>query len=394
MELGKVITTSLLGTEIMGCEIAQSLRILRFSFLIFVCFLASCISKVEAEEKLLYALRYESLQRYPDIVITKIYSLDLNRKVSYPIFSDENSTIMLLPKRGMPGHPGAVLVSSKNRIFAHAVEKRLRPGRWYPYKASIYELSADGSHKIRKIFDVIGEQSLSEIFVNSSGTKIGYINYLDQETFIFIHKTGTGKLLHKINTNDVFLDCFASTIGWLPNGNSLFFTLDTGDVHVTSNESYKKKGAYIINEDGTGLTKLPEKLVLFPLEKGFRRATDGPPQFIGGSSDGTYIFRDAKSKKGYDGIETSSLIYKMNPTTRSQMIIHLTISKGIKWFKMSHTGKYIAFTEKIYSNDGSYKWIEHLWVKDLVSGEENNLFSLDNRPFKGRYLGLVGWIQN
>jgi len=96
-ELGKVITTSLLGAEIMGCEIAQNLRILRFSFLIFVCLLASCISKVEAEEKLLYALRYESLQRYPDIFITKICSLDLNRRVSHPIFSGENSTIMLLP---------------------------------------------------------------------------------------------------------------------------------------------------------------------------------------------------------------------------------------------------------------------------------------------------------
>lgn len=378
----------------MSYEIDQSFRILRPSFLISICLLVFCISKVEAEEKLLYALRYESLQRYPDIVITKIYSLDLNRRVGHLIFSDENSTIMLLPKRGMPGHPGEVLVSSKNRIFVHAVEKKLNPGRWYPYKASIYELSADGSHKIRKIFDVIGEQSLSEIFVNSSGTKIGYINYLDQETFIFIHHTQTGRLLHKINTSNVFLDCFASTIGWLPNGNSLFFTLDTGDEHVTSNESYMKKGIYIINEDGIELTKLPDKLVLFPLEKGFWRATYSPPQFIGGSPDGTYIFRDAKSKKGYDGIETSSLIYKVNPTTRSQLRINLKISKGLKWFKMSHTGKYVAFTEKIHSKDGSYKWVEHLWVKDLASGEENNLFSLDNRPFKGHYLGLVGWIQN
>lgn len=377
-----------------GLQMDQNLRILRFCFLVIFCLLAAFISKVEAEEKLLYAIRYESLQRYPDIVITKIYSLDPVGGESHLIFSDENSTILLLPRRGMPGHPGEVLVSSKNRVFAHAVEKRLRPGRWYPHKASVYELSVDGSHQARKIFDVIGEQSLAEIFVDSSGTKIGYINFLDKETFVFIHHAQTGKLLHKINANGIFLDCFVSTIGWLPNEKRLYFTLDTGDVHVTSNDSYKKRGAYIINEDGTGLTKLPDKLVLFPLEKDFWRATESPPQFIGGSPDGTYIFRDVHSNRSYGGIQTTSLLYKVNPETHFQMRIPLKISAGLNWFKLSPTVRHIAFTEKVYSGDGSFKWIEHLWIKDVSSGEEKILFSLDNRPFKGRYLGLVGWLNN
>jgi len=33
-------------------------------------------------------------------------------------------------------------------------------------------------------------------------------------------------------------------------------------------------------------------------------------------------------------------------------------------------------------------------VKDLVSGEEKRIFTLDNMPFKGHYLGLVGWMEN
>jgi hypothetical protein len=394
MEIETIKTTSLKGPGIFGYGIARTSKILSLCFLMIVCFLAACISKVEAEERLLYTIRYESLQRYPDILNTRIYSFDLNKKVSHLIFSDENSPILILPRRGMPGHPGEVLVSSKNRIFAHAVERRLKPNRWYPYKASIYELSVDGSHKSRKIFDVLGDQSLSVVFVNSAGTKIAYINYLGQKTFIFVHDTETGRLLHKINTSDLFLDCYTSTIGWLPDGINLFFTLDTGDMHITSHESYKKKGAYIIKEDGTELTKIQDKLILFPLEEGFWRATDGPPQFIGGSPDGTYIFRDAISKKDYGRIETSFLIYRVNPLNKSQIRIPFKISGGLKWFKLSHTGEYIAFTEKIYSKDGTYQWIEHLWIKDLVSGEENNLFSLDNRPFKGRYFGLVGWIQN
>ena len=109
-----------------------------------------------AGEKLLYAIRYESLQRYPDIVNTKIFSLDPGRSESRLIFSDEKAGVMLLPKRGMPGHPGDVLVCSRNRIFSHAVEKRLNPGRWYPYKASIFELSTDGSNKFREILNMIG----------------------------------------------------------------------------------------------------------------------------------------------------------------------------------------------------------------------------------------------
>jgi len=54
----------------------------------------------------------------------------------------------------------------------------------------------------------------------------------------------------------------------------------------------------------------------------------------------------------------------------------------------------MAFTEKISSKEGFFEWVEYIWIKDLASGEENRVFILDNTPFKGRYLGLVGWIEN
>jgi len=346
-----------------------------------------------AGEELLYAIRYESLQRYPDIVNTKIFSLDPGRSEGHLIFSDEKAGVMLLPKRGMPGQPGDVLVCSRNRIFAHAVEKRLNPGRWYPYKASIFELSTDGSNKFREILNVIGEQSLAEIFVNSAGTKIGYINYLSQKTFIFIHETEAGKLLHKIDVSKIFLDCFASGIGWLPDGNRLFFTLDTGDVHRTSKESYKKVGTYFIKEDGLDLLRLPQALFSFPEKKGFS-AHSSPPPFIGGLPDGTYIFREFKFRKAYHGTEASSLIYLVNPITKSKKEIPLRVSESLNWFKVSHTGESVGFTEKISSKEGRYEWSEHIWVKDLASEEEKKGGSVDNMPFKGHYLGLVGWMEN
>lgn len=346
-----------------------------------------------AGEKLLYAIRSESLKRYPDIVYTKIYSLDPDGRESRLIFSDENALIMLLPRRGLPGYPGEVLVSSKKKIFAHAVEKSLNPGRWYPSKASIYELSSDGSNNFRKIFNVEGEPSLSEIFVNPTGTKIGYINYLNQKTFIFIHETEGGKLLHKIDMSKIFLDCLASDIGWLPDGIRLFFTLDTGDVDMTSKESYKKVGTYFIKEDGLELLRLPQSLFSFPEKKGFG-AHSSTPQFVGGLLDGTYIFREYKFRKDYRGTEPSSLMYLVDPRTKSKKEIPLRVSEGLNWFKVSHTGECIAFTERISSKEGDYAWSEHIWVKDLASGEEKRIFTLDNTPFKGHYLGLVGWMEN
>lgn len=361
----------------------------RILIAVFCVFLS--LSPAWAGERLLYALRYESIKRYPDVVYTRTYSLDSEGGESRLIFSDEGTHIMILPKRGMPGHPGEVLVCSQNRIFAHGVERRLNPGRWYPYKASIYELSVDGSNRVRKLFDVMGEQSLSEICVSLAGTRIAYINYLDQRTFIFVHDTETGKLLYQIDVSALFLDCFAATIGWLPDGKRLFFTLDTGDVHVTSQESYEKKGTYLVRENGTGLVRLKDELVTFPLEQGCYRATDSPPRLIGVLQQGSYMFRDFV-RCGLT--EPSELLYKVNLSTASRVKIPLRISRGLNWFKLSHSGEYLAFTQKSYSRDGRYEWVEDVWVKNLPSGRGEKLFSLDNKPFRGYYVGLVGWIQD
>ena len=300
---------------------------------------------------------------------------------------------MLLPRRGMPGHPGEVLVSSKNQVFSHAVERRFNPGRWYASKASIYELSINGSNRFKKIFDVLGEQSLSEVFVNPSGTKIGYINYLDQKTFIFIHETDGGRLLHKIDVTKIFLDCFASSVGWLPDGDRIFLTLDTGDVHMTSEQPYKQRGTYELSETGAKMAKLPEEKTSLPLRKDEWRFIEGPPQCLGGLPDGTYLFWDTIARKGPKGNEVRFILYRVNPAANSRTAIPLDITKGPRWFKVSHMAKHIAFTEKIYSKSGSYTWIENLWIKNLASYGENKIFTLDNVPFKGFHLGLVGWIQ-
>lgn len=359
----------------------MKIKLFVFIYLIF------CSSQLWAAEKLLYAIRTEQTERYPYSKKTQIFSVDVDKKESKLVFSDENTSLALLSKRGMPTNPADVLISSKNKVFAHAVERSLDSGKWYNSKASIYELSIDGSNQFRKIFDVLGEQSLSEMFVNPAGTKIGYINYLDQKTFIFTHETNTGRLLNKIDVSNIFLDCFASSIGWMPDGNSLYFTLVAGDVHVTSEESYKKVGSYLIKDNGKDLVKLPESLVLLPLPKDSWRGPD-PPKFIGSLPEDIYIFKDIKAKKGEGRqIIYSNIIYSINNKTKSKEEIPLKISGMIDYLKISFSGEKLSFIEKSLPDR-----LENLWIKDLKSKEESKVFSFFQKPFKS-YFGVVGWIE-
>jgi len=360
----------------------MKMKLLVFIYLIFYS------SQLWAVEKLLYAVRTEQIERYPYSKKTQIFSADADKKESKLVFSDENTSLSLLAKRGMPSNPADVLVSSKNKVFAHAVERSLDKDKWYNSKASIYELYMDGRNQFRKVFDVLGEQSLSEMFVNPAGTKIGYINYLDQKTFIFIHETNTGKLLNEIDVSKIFLDCFTSSIGWMPDGNSLYFTLVTGDEHVTSEESYKKVGSYLIKDDGKDLVKLPESLVLFPLPKDSWRGSADPPEFIGSLPEDIYIFKDIKSKKGEGRqVITSTVIYSINIKTKSKEEMPLKISGTPYCLKISFSGKKLSFIEKLLP-DG----LENLWIKDLKSEEESKVFSFSQQPFKS-YFGVVGWLE-
>ena len=80
------------------------MAILRNLFLLFIiCFVLSSPDWA-ARRAWLYAIRYESLQRYPDMINTKIYSFIPDRRDGRLIFSDEQIQGMLLLRRAMPGH--------------------------------------------------------------------------------------------------------------------------------------------------------------------------------------------------------------------------------------------------------------------------------------------------
>jgi len=49
----------------------------------------------------------------------------------------------------------------------------------------------------------------------------------------------------------ITLDCLVTNIGFLPDGQQIFFTLDTGDDDATSKASYGRVGSYVMKTDGS-----------------------------------------------------------------------------------------------------------------------------------------------
>lgn len=370
--------------------------------LIFLLFLMLFIPSLWADEELLYAIRYEGAANSPikgKQISTQIFSINPDNKENKLVFSDENSSIALSVGPNVPGIREGEFVTSKKKIYGFAIERNieigydssLHPIYFYRFgmKSSIYEIFIDGTNRFRKVCDVMGTQYPTTMFIDPTGTRIGYLNYSDKackKQTLFIHHTLSGKLFNEVELAEIFLECFPTNIGWLPDGGRLFFTLDAGAVGVTSEESYQRIGTYFMKENGTDVARLPDSLFSFRFKNGFSGGLT--PRCIGVNPDGTLIIRDVRHKRGDRG-GVCSFLYLVDLDTKSKKEIPMKVFEGLKCFKISHDGTKIAFIEDIYEDDSI-----HIWVKDLKTGKENKIFSFPIRPFKGYYLGLVGWIED
>ncbi len=365
-------------------------------FLIFIFFLMLIAPPQSAGEKLLYAIRYGGPAKSPfkfKQISTQIFSLDPDNRENKLVFSDENTPIALSERPNVEGQ----IFTSKNRLYAFSKTRTIEIGHdssWRPFyyyrfgrTHSIYEVFLDGTNRFRKVSDVIGTQYPRMMIIDPADNRISYLNYADKackKPTLYTHGTTSGRLYNKIELAEIFLDCFATNIGWLPEGERLFFTLDTGDVHVTSEESYQRVGTYVMKENGTDTRLLSSSLFSFPSKKGFSGGIQ--PRCIGARPDGTLIIRDVKHKRGSKG-GTCSFLYLVDPDSKSKKEIPMKVFEGLKNFKVSHNGRKVAFIQDFYKDTSVY-----IWIKDLMTGEENKVFSYPIRQLKGYSLGLAGWI--
>ncbi len=246
-------------------------------------------------EEVVYAVTTGARQPHPNIEHTSVYALDPDTRKERLLFSDQGSPVVLLPAIPGGGIADPMIASGGKRVFARGVERTHYRGGWHTSPAAVYELVPGGSGALRKVRDITGEHGASNfrnLFVHPAGGRIGYLDYLGGEYVLFIHESDSGRLLHRVALKPIALDCYVRNIGWLPGGNRLFFTLATGDEHVTSRASYARAGSYVMNEDGTNAVRLPRAISASQPRDGFRLDPEGWPVLLGALPDGRYVFQE------------------------------------------------------------------------------------------------------
>lgn len=335
-----------------------------------------------AGEKLVYAISYKGSDY--TAVKTEILTIDPETGEKHVIFSDEKASIVLVEMLYVFHFP----VVGGGKLFAHAAER----GKAVPYpgNASLYELSTDSSNNFRRICPILGVESVGDIFVNSAGTRIGYINRMNQKQHIFIHDVATGTLLSQVDITDKFLDCYASSIGWVPRSEMLYFSLEIGDYDLTSEESYALVGTYLMEENGQYL----KKLSAIPAAEGF-----SPPQtarMIGVLPTGGFVFETIQSPQpsADESSRCRFAVSKVEEDFSRADNIGFSPASGLCQgtrvaYQLSPSGKYLSAARV---PDASPATSANILLKDIAANSEKTILSISTQGPQGPFLGLVGWL--
>lgn len=333
----------------------------------------------------------ESLMMVRNYSRTDIFLVSMPDAKTSRVFSDEGPYFEIIPP-GMFGGPGA-MVSAENKAYASGIERGGSPVPGiHSGRPAVYELALDASNKYRKLFDVQQETTYAaaRLFINPAGTKIGYVSVLKQHNIVFIHDVATGTLLKSWDATNLFRhcsDCDIGSVGWLADGNRLFFSLDSGE----ESGPQSKVGTFVVSEDGRALGRVP-------LEQGelhmqdFISATGTAPVLLGQSPEGNFIFEDFARKK--TGLSQPQMFLVITTPERKLLVqIPLHTSLGIQPYDLSRSGEFVAFSDPRTKN---YEREEHIWGMNLESREEKELITLPARTIPSSEprvtLNILGWL--
>jgi len=306
------------------------------------------------------------------------------------VFSDEGPYFEIIPP-GMFGGPGAMVVA-ENKAYASGIERggSTIPGI-YAGRPAVYELALDASNKYRKLFEIQQEAhyAAARLFISPSGTKIGYVSVLKQHNIVFIHDVATGALLESWDVTNFFRQCFdcsIASVGWLADGNRLFFSLDFGE----ESGPQSKVGTSIVSEDGGVLGRLPLEQGRFQMQD--YRTTGTAPVLLGQSPEGNYIFADFAQKK--TGLWSPQMFLVITTPERKVLgQIPLHTSLGMQPHELTRSGKFVAFSDPRSKN---YETEEHVWGMNLETREEKELITLRARTIPSSEpkvsMTILGWL--
>ncbi len=347
-----------------------------------------------AADMLVYSVTTGQEGRWARIEKTVVFALDPLQDQPRVVFSDAGADFLLITSGER------LTAATGRRVFALGVDRKNYQNGFPHFPAAVYELSKDGSNHARKIFDIEGENGSSnfrDLFVSPSGSKIGHINNLGGKWYLILHDTATGKLLLKMDLTPIALDCFVRETGWMPDGKRLFFTLETGDVDMTSKASYARAGSYLMPDTGGTPVRVPPDVTARPRRPGYQPVADTPPTLLGQLPDGRFLLSEFQWKQGpavRPPAKATTFFYTVSPTamTRKDFLASTNILLGS--VHLSASGKLVSYVESHGEQRVGRDLIDNrtVHVLDLATGKDQNLFSFPAKLLNLPVTELIGWL--
>jgi hypothetical protein len=162
------------------------------------------------------------------------------------------------------------------------------------------------------------------------------------------------------------LDCLVTNIGFLPDGQQVFFTVDTGDDDATSKASFGRVGTYVMKTDGSTPVRTARIANLIAPLSGGRNLYAGRPP--------------------------SSFLYVTGPTAEARRDYATSATGVLDFFRLSTDGGMVAFLEeqRAYRPVATVSLVIR-WV-NLGSGREESLPPVSTKPVVLPWLNLIGWF--
>ena len=317
---------------------------------------------------------------------TEIYFLRLADGEGSLLFSDEGTNLEIMG-------PGSASSAGKAYVRAIWREWRAEPVPGVSADTAVYELRLDGSNKFRRILDAQVNQGPA--LLNPQGTKAAFQDFVAGKYVVSIYSVPGWRLLHQwdlsrlMNTQCRF--CTPVNSGWMQDGKRLWVELTAvgDDEDATSADAL---GAYIFSEDGSGMDRISPEIGALRLN-GYVHPQYIERQFLGQLPNGSYVFEDFAVQKGKSLSELAPFVVIAAPDAKSLSVAPLkfALGRGV----LSPSGRYLAYIEN--RQTPGYRTEQHLWVRDLASSEDRELFSV---PAPGPAtsaepnvsLSVLGWL--
>lgn len=311
----------------------------------------------------------------------EIYSISIANGKRSLLFSDDGTHLEIT---------GGGMVSGGAKAYIVGVwrERRMTPTPGFVSDNGVYELSLDGSNRFRKIGTA--QTRAAALVLNPQATKAA-LQSADGQS-ILIYSVPDWKELSALNiaklTQTHCPVCVTSSFGWLADGSRLFVELALGDEDADAGAKANHPGAYILSGNGVDQGPIPAELGAFQYP-GYAHSDVIDRHLLGQLPDGRYLFMDygVKEGKAYPFL----IIAGSAPKSVRQFPLRFPIAT----IYMSPSGKYCAYLESRQTPD--YRGEPHLWIRDLNSGNEKDLFSTPppnppQSPTPNILLSIVGWI--